>query len=40
MVLTLDNIHYVIKLNSDLIALSKGLSSDDKVEYISNAYYE
>ena len=34
------NIHYVIKLNSDLIALSKGLSSDDKVEYISNAYYE
>ena len=35
-----DNIHYVIKLNSDLIALSKGLSSDDKVEYISNAYYE
>ena len=35
-----DNIHYVIKLNSDLIAISKGLSSNDKLEYISNAYYE
>ena len=35
-----DNIHYVIKLNSDLIALSKGLSSDDKLEYITNTYYE
>ena len=35
-----DNIHYVIKLNSDLIAISKGLSSNDKLEYISNVYYE
>ena len=34
------NIHYVIKLNSDLIAISKGLSSNDKLEYISNVYYE
>ena len=34
------NIHDVIQLNSDLIALSKGLSSDDKVNRISSAYYE
>jgi len=35
-----DNIHYVINLNSDLIAISKGLSSNDKLNYISKAYYE
>ena len=34
-----DNIHKVIKLNCDLIAISNGLSSIDKIIKISKIYY-
>lgn len=34
-----DNIHKVIKLNCDLIAISNGLSSVDKINRISKIYY-
>jgi len=38
--ININNIHDAMKLNSDLIAISKGLSSYDLIKKISNAYYE
>jgi len=35
-----NNVHDVIKLNCDLIAISKGLSSNNEIENISKIYYE
>ena len=38
--INIENIHKTLKLNSDLIAISKGLSSYDLIKKISDIYYE